>query len=114
MSLKKTDTIDLATILPGDEKVTLVVFDEGEISNEEDRRAALQEKLVTYLEFILSGQFARTFPEYLAMDIRIMVVCTTSPSDQIKSIEGIRDHSHSETFIPVEVILREEFLSISK
>ena len=109
MSITKCDTIDLVTILPGDERIALVAFDEGAIPDTKSRELALQKKLVTYLRFIVSGQLARSFSQFCDRDLHIIVVCSTPPTEGMMSIEGIRDHAHSETFIPVEVIEEAEF-----
>lgn len=109
MSLAQHDVIDLVSLLPGNPRIALIAYDGGEVPDTASREDALQKKLVTYLQFVVSGQFARTYPQFLDREPCILIVCLNPPTDGMKKIEGIRDHAHSETFLSVEVIADAEF-----
>jgi hypothetical protein len=109
MSLAQHDRIDLVTLLPNSPRIALIAYDGGEVPDAQSREDALQKKLVTYLQFVVSGQFARTYAQFLDRELCILVVCSNPPTAGMKKIEGIRDHAHSETFLPVEVISDAEF-----
>ena len=109
MSLVNTDVIDIVTLVPGKTRVALVIVDDGLLPDDQSREQALQKKLTSYLQFVVSGQFARTYPDLLDRDLLISVVCTNRPSDEMRKIKGIRDHVHPETFLPVEVGTETEF-----
>ena len=64
MSLVQQDTIDLVIILSGDPRVVLVRYDGGEVPDPPLRKQALQRKLSSYLRFVISRQFARSYPEF--------------------------------------------------
>jgi hypothetical protein len=109
MSLAQQDKVDLVTVLPGNPRVVLVAYDGGEVPDPQERAQALQKKLMSYLQFVISGQFARTYSQFLDRDICIMIVCLRPPTEEMTKIKGIRDHAHSETFLPVEIITDAEF-----
>jgi len=109
MSLAQVNKVDLVTVLPGNPRVVLVAYDGGEIPDPQLREQALQKKLMAYLQFIISGQFARTYSQFLDRDLSILVVCANTPTDGMERIKGIRDHAHSETFLPVEITTDADF-----
>jgi hypothetical protein len=63
MSLAQQNKLDLVTVLPGNPRVVLVAYDGGEVSDPQLREQALQKKLMAYLQFVISGQFARTYSQ---------------------------------------------------
>jgi hypothetical protein len=104
MSLLKPDHVDLVTLLPGaPARVALIAYDGGEISDAEAREKALQKKLIAYLQFVVSGQFATAYPQFLDREPCIRVVCAHPPTEKMKDIDGIRDPAHPETLLSVEV-----------
>lgn len=103
MSLEKPEVIDVIFLSPDKKKVSLVVYDGGEVPAPAEREQALQKKLHTYLEFVASGQFLKTYPEHADRGVTALVVCLNPPTEGMKKIEGIRDHDRPETFLPVEV-----------
>jgi hypothetical protein len=109
MSVVQQDTIDLVTILPGDPRVVLVAYDGGEVPDPPLREQALQGKLSSYLQFVISGQFARNYPKFLDRELCVLVVCTNPPSEGMSKIKGIRNHARPNTFIPVEVMTHADF-----
>lgn len=109
MSLVQQDTIDLVTILPGDPRVVLLAYDGGEVPDPPLREQALQRKLSSYLQFVISGQFARNYPELLDRELCVVVLCTNPPSEGMSRIKGIRNHTQPDTFIPVEVMTHADF-----
>jgi len=112
MSITRSDIIDLVTLLPGTpSRVALVVCDSGEPQDPASREGALQKKLAAYLQFIVSGQFATDYPQFLDRELLILVVCLNPPTEGMKKIDGIRDSRHPETFLPVEVTTYMEFQS---
>jgi hypothetical protein len=109
MSLEKLDQIDLVAELPGSNAISLIAFDTGEILDVSEREAALQKKLHGYLQFIVSGQFARMHPEHANREKNIQVVCMAPPTERMRAVKGIRDHDNPEVFFSVEVMSEEEF-----
>jgi hypothetical protein len=114
MGLDRPDKVDLVAVLPRNPRVVLVAYDGGEVSDPHEREQALQKKLAAYLQFVISGQFARSYPKYLDRDLGIMVVCVNAPTGGMTKIEGIRDHAHPETFLPVEIATDAEFQALLK
>jgi hypothetical protein len=111
MTLVKSDSIDIVFLAPDKKKVSLVAYDGGEVPDATDREEALQKKLRSYLEFVASGQFLQTYPQYSDIGVDIMVVCLNPPTESMKKIQGIRDHDRPETFLTVTVITDAEFRS---
>jgi hypothetical protein len=109
MSLTQQNKVDLVAVLPGSRRVVLVAYDGGEILDPHLREQALQKKLTGYLQFVVSGQFARTYSQFLDRDLSILVVCLNSPTEGMTRIKGIRDHGCQEIFLPVEITTDEEF-----
>ncbi len=109
MTLVKPDSIDIVFLAPDKKKVSLVAYDGGEVPDPADREEALQKKLRSYLEFVASGQFLKTYPQHSDLGVDIMVVCLNPPTEGMKKIQGIRDHDRPETFLSVAVITDAEF-----
>ena len=109
MSPAKIDSIDLVALLPGKETVALIAYDGGEVPQDSEGELAMQKKIHGYLDFIVSGQFARTYPEDKKKRLVIQVVCQNPPTEGMKKVQGIRDHGRLETFITVEVKTDTEF-----
>ena len=82
----------------------MVAYDGGEVPDTLEREEALQKKLATYLEFVASGQFLQTYPQYSDLG-----VCLNPPTEGMKKIHGIRDHDRHETFLTVTVTSDAEF-----
>ena len=109
MSLAKSDVIDLVVLMPDKQTVALVAFDDGDLPVADSRERALQKKLVTYLQFVDTGQFIESYPEHADQGVRIIVVCMSPPSDEMRMILEIRAHDKPETSLPVEVLSDAEF-----
>lgn len=109
MSLAQQNKVDLVTVLPGSPRVVLVAYDGGEVPDPRLREEALQKKLMAYLQFVVSGQFGRTYSQFLDRDLGIVVVCVNVPTEGMTKVKGIRDHAHPETFLPVEIMTDAEF-----
>jgi len=109
MGLDRPDKVDLVAVLPRSPRVVLVAYDGGEVPEPDQREQALQKKLAAYLQFVISGQFARAYPKHLDRDLGIMVVCVNAPTEGMMKIQGIRDHAHPETFLPIEITTDAEF-----
>jgi hypothetical protein len=103
MSLADVNKVDLVAVLPGNPRVVLVARDDGEVPDPNQREEALQRKLSSYLQFVISGQFARTYPQFADREIAIAVVCLNAPTEGMMKIKGIQDHARPETFLPVEI-----------
>ncbi len=89
--------------------MSLVAYDGGEIPDALEREDALQKKLATYLDFVASGQFLQTYPQYSDLGVDILIVCLYPPTDGMKKIHGIRDHDRHETFLTVTITSDAEF-----
>jgi hypothetical protein len=109
VTLVKSDSVDIVFLAPDKKKVSLVAYDGGEVPDPVEREDALQKKLRTYLDFVASGQFLKTYPQHSDLGVDIMVVCLNPPTEGMKKIQGIRDHDRPETFLPVSVITDAEF-----
>jgi hypothetical protein len=109
MSLENLAVIDLIVLSLDKKKVSLVVYDGGEIPVPAEREQALQKKLRTYLEFVASGRFLNDYPEHADRGVCALVVCLNPPTEGMNAIEGIRDHDRPETFLSVEITTDAEF-----
>ncbi len=109
MSLAKSDVIDVVALLPNKQNVALIVFDDGALPTGDSRERALQKKLITYLQFVSTGQFIESHPEHADRGVKIIVVCMNPPSEEMRRIELIREHNQPEIYIPVEVMSDVEF-----
>jgi hypothetical protein len=96
-------------LTPDKRKVALIAFDDGQVIPVEDRENALQKKLVSYLQFVVSGQFLRAYPGHGDLGVCVTVVCMVPPTEGMKKIKGIRDHERPESFLSVEVTTDAEF-----
>lgn len=107
MSLADYGTVDLVTRLPGDaSKVALVVYDDGNVSDDFEREAALEKKLSTYVMFVKTGQFREAYPDLNRCTLIVEVVCSTPPTHHMKQIETIAD---DEFVLPVNVGMESDF-----
>ena len=109
MSVAQQHKVDLICILPGRPRVVLVAYDNFEVGDSRLREEWLQEKLVAYLQFIISGQCFRLYPQFRGRDTCILVVCREQPTDRMMRIKGIRDQLHPEILIPVEIMTDAQF-----
>ena len=110
MSLTDISTIDLVTRLPGDPaRAVLVIYDNGEITDDCERESALQRRLLSYLLFVNSGQFAKSFPAVADAQLSIEVVCSVAPTDGMMHIEGVRHPGRPDFFLPVNVAKESDF-----
>ena len=109
MSIAEQDKVDLICILPGSPRVVLVAYDSFELGDSRLREEWLQNKLVAYLRFTISGQCYRLYPQFQGRDTCILVVCREQPTDRMIHIKGIRDQLHPEIFISVEFMTDPEF-----
>lgn len=109
MALDKTDVVDILLLSRDKTRVLMVVYDGGEIPEPAEREQALQKKLHTYLDFVASGHFLKTYPEHADRGVIVTVVCLHPPTPGMKQIESIRDHGGPESFLPVEVMTDAEF-----
>ena len=106
MGLENVGVIDLVAALPDKSGVALVIVDGGEIVDDGLREEALNKKLLTYLTFVSSGQFAGLYPEHADRGVVIRVMCYAPPTEGMKRIKGIRDHDHPEFSLPVELEIK--------
>jgi hypothetical protein len=114
MSLADDSKVAVVAVLRGNPRVVLVARDDGEVPDPTQREDALQRKLSTYLQFVMSGQFARAYPKFAEREIAIAVVCVNAPTDGMLKINGIQDHGRPETFMPVEILTDAEFRAALK
>jgi hypothetical protein len=104
MSLSNAEVIDLVVLTPDKKQVALIIVDGGDISEGNIREEALHKKLLSYLNFVASGQFVKLYPEHADRGVFIKVMCyNTAPTDGMMKIKGIRDHDRQESFLPVEI-----------
>ena len=118
MSLADTTSIDLVTRLPGEPaRAVLLIYDNTKMADDREREDALQRKLMSYLLFVESGQFAEAYPALADAQLSVEVVCSISPTHNMRLIEGVRSAESSGIFMPVKVTGEAEFrakLGLSK
>lgn len=110
MSLAEVTTIDLVIRMPGEKaRAALLIYDTGEIVDDLERENALQKKLFAYLLFVNSGQFTKAYPALADAELSVEVVCSATPTDRMKHIEGVRHPDRPDFMLPVNVIEEAEF-----
>lgn len=109
MGLKDTSTIDIAMKPPGGHGLYLVVFDSGDISDELRRYQLVAEKLMSYVEYVASGQYQEQAPDVAREDVTVCVVCKTSPNDVMKQIVSIVSRQQPEVRLPVIIETEQQF-----
>lgn len=63
MSVDQTDVVDAVGMDPETGRVTLLLSDHLDWEDAEAHTRLLQEKLATYVAFVVSGQLVESFPE---------------------------------------------------
>lgn len=114
MSLEDTTKIDIVMKPPNGRGLYLIVFDAGEISDELRRYQLIVEKLMTYVEFVASGQYREQSPDVAREDITACVVCRTPPNDVMKQIVSVVSRQQPEVRLPVTVETEQEFFERTK
>ena len=109
MSLQDTTTIDIAMKPPSGRGLDLVVFDSGEIADELRRYQLVLDKLMTYVEYVASGQYREQAADVAREDITIRVICKTPPNDVMKQIVSVVSRQQPEVRLPVVVETEQEF-----
>ena len=109
MGLKDTDTIDIAMKPPGGHGLYLVIFDSGEISDQLRRYQLVTEKLMSYVEYVASGQYREWAPDVAREHVTVCVVCKTPPNDVMKQIVSIVSRQQPEVRLPVIVETEQQF-----
>jgi hypothetical protein len=95
---------------PNGRGLFLVIFDAGDVTDELRRYQLLVEKLITYVDYVATGQYREQAPDLAREDISIRVVCTTPPNDVMRQIVSVVSRKQPEVRLPVVVETEEEFL----
>lgn len=100
MAFRDTEAIDIVADSPERENGVdlLIVETPGDNLNEEERYQLLIQKLNTYVNYVMSQDFAQNFPHTQASNVMIKVFYTSPPNDQMVQITEVG----SEIPIPVE------------
>lgn len=109
MSLARLDSIDIVMHLPNSPRMALIAVDGGEVPESPAREDALAKKLAAYLQYVISGQYAKDHPQHLDKEVCILVMCTQPPTEGMKQISQIGDRRHPETYLSVAVFGEAEF-----
>jgi hypothetical protein len=90
-------TVDLVTYDPASGEFALIMTEDREWDGSADRVLQLQEKINTYLSFLLDGQMAREYPESVGKPVRIQLDCVAEPDGNAAHfIELVREKLRSE------------------
>src|SRR6266516_4029479 len=111
MSLEDTTKIDIVMYPQTASCLRLLVFDAGEISDELRRYQLVLEKLMTYVDYVASGQYREQSPDVAREDITACVVCRTPPNDVMKQIVSVVSRQQPEVRLPVIVETEQEFFT---
>ena len=71
-SLSPESTVDLVTEGPGDE-ISLIFVHSGKCDSSRDEEDGLLQKLNSYLNFILDGEFERRYPQAKGRKLRLQI-----------------------------------------
>lgn len=109
MSLEDTTTIDIVVKPPSGQGLDLVLCDGGEVEDELRRYQLIVEKLISYVEFVATGQHLSNAPEVRTEDISIRVICKNPPNDAMKQIVSVVSRQHPNVRLPVVLEMEGEF-----
>ena len=110
MSLAEKDKIDLIIKRPNVEAFDLIAFDDGSETDEIRRYNLMIEKLGTYLTYVRSGEFERSYPQAQGRDVRFVVSCFRPPNEAMQTIQALKDPSDVTWRFPVLVVEQSQYL----
>ena len=108
MSLRDTNSIDVVGKGP-DGGYDLFIYDAGDIADQQERHHLLSKKLLTYAEYVASGQYQEQAPDASTESFTIRVICHSPPNESMRQITGIATREEPVVRIPIEFALDSEF-----
>ena len=101
MTLGETKKIDIIT-KDKEGRIVLVINDFGEIKKPEERFQKLIAKLKSYVNFVLSEDFRKSYPNTEAKDVIIKVICKEKPTAEMKNIDKVMPQGDINNMITVK------------
>ena len=94
MSLEKTEHVDLVTkALDGRENgIDLLMLDHGATTDEDERFRLLNQKLGTYVAYVMDDKFREAHPQTKPKDVLIRVLCKNPPTADMQIVEAVTPH----------------------
>ncbi|MBV9934645.1 MAG: hypothetical protein JO367_10130 [Actinobacteria bacterium] len=74
-------TVDVVSLSQDGTLVRLYIAQAGEWTGSDEQLVSLQEKVNSYLTFILDGQMGREYPQAAGRSWEIVIHCQTGPPD---------------------------------
>ena len=108
MGLRDRDVIDMLLRDPEDGTPELLMYDSGEIKDEQRRHQLFQDKLLAYAAFVDGGQFRENFPEATADQLRVRVICSRPPNGSMESVQSVVLGQHPGVRLPVVFELEQD------
>lgn len=101
MTLEETKKID---VISRDEKgrIELFINDSGVTTKDEERFQKLLAKLKTYVNFILSDDFRKSYPNTEPKNVIIKVKCKNKPTPDMKNIDKVMPQGDVNNMITVK------------
>ncbi len=87
MSIEQKDKVDMITQL--NDTVVLVITDDLQWDEKNQKLLLLQDKLNSYLTFVDSGQLAQKYPAFANRSVQIRIISKYPPNDDAKKFLGI-------------------------
>jgi hypothetical protein len=108
MSLRDTESVDV--VAKGiDGGHDLFMIDSGDIPDEQERHHLLTQKLISYAEYVASGQYRTQAPEASPESFTVRVICQTPPNDSMRQITSIATRQDPVVRLPVVFELDSDF-----
>ena len=111
MTLSQTSVIDFVVKSKQTGGFDLLIIDGGEYADEMQRYNLLLEKLSTYAEYVVSGQFAKEQPESAGKELRLCFIWDElPPNESMKRVEAIKPPNDPTVRFPVVFLKVQEYL----
>jgi len=108
MSLRDTQSVDV--VAKGiDGGHDLFMIDSGDVTDEQERHHLLTQKLISYAEYVASGQYMTQAPDASPESFTIRVICQSPPNDSMRQITGIATREEPVVRVPVVFELDSDF-----
>jgi hypothetical protein len=115
MATEDSNTLDLIVESAHTRGLDLLLAGNGDIKDEVRRFHLVLEKLVSYMNFVISGQLAAQHPESQAGGVRFCVIWNSSPPNEaMQKITAIQPGNDPSRRFPVVLMTQEEYLSEGK
>ena len=108
MGLRDIKSIDIVGKGP-DGGYDLFIYDAGDIMDEQERHYLLSQKLLSYAEYVASGQYREQAPDASPESFTIRVICQSPPNESMRQITAIATREEPVVRLPVAFVLDSEF-----